>query len=70
MSINKFTTLLDLSRQAKIITGETATFDGKIEVGIPFSGYPTGVDTGTTVSLGVSIYTRVPFLVVIQQHVI
>ena len=53
MSINKFTTLLDLSRQAKIITGETATFDGKIEVGIPFSGYPTGVDTGTTVSLGV-----------------
>ena len=53
MSINKFTTLLDLSRQAKIISGETATFDGKIEVGIPFSGYPTGVDTGTTVSLGV-----------------
>ena len=53
MSINKFTTLLDLSRQAKIITGETATFDGKIEVGIPFSGYPTGVDTGTTVSLGI-----------------
>ena len=53
MSINKFTTLLDLSRQAKIITGETATFDGKIEAGIPFSGYPTGVDTGTTVSLGV-----------------
>ena len=53
MPINKFTTLLDLSRQAKIITGETATFDGKIEVGIPFSGYPTGVDTGTTVSLGV-----------------
>lgn len=53
MSINKFTTLLDLSRQAKIISGETATFDGKIEAGIPFSGYPTGVDTGTTVSLGV-----------------
>jgi hypothetical protein len=53
MSINKFTTLLDLSRQAKIITGETATFDGKIEAGIPFSGYPTGVDTGTTVSLGI-----------------
>ncbi len=53
MPINKFTTLLDLSRQAKIITGETATFDGKIEVGIPFSGYPTGVDTGTTVSLGI-----------------
>jgi len=53
MPINKFTTLLDLARQAKIITGETATFDGKIEVGIPFSGYPTGVDTGSTVSLGV-----------------
>ena len=50
---NKYTTLLDLSRQAKVITGETACFDGKIEAGIPFSGYPTGVDTGTTVSLGV-----------------
>lgn len=49
---NKYTTLLDLSRQAKIITGETACFNGKIEAGIPFSGYPTGVDTGTTVSLG------------------
>ena len=53
MPINKFTTLLDLSRQAKILTGETATFDGKISLGIPFSGYPTGVDTATTVSLGV-----------------
>ena len=53
MAINKFTTLLDLSRQAKILTGETATFDGKISLGIPFSGYPTGVDTATTVSLGV-----------------
>ncbi len=53
MPINKFTTLLDLARQSKIITGETATFDGKIQLGIPFSGYPTGVDTGTTVSLGV-----------------
>jgi len=53
MPINKFTTLLDLARQAKILTGETATFDGKIQLGIPFSGYPTGVDTGTTVSLGV-----------------
>jgi hypothetical protein len=53
MPINKFTTLLDLSRQSKIITGETATFDGKIQAGIPFSGYPTGVDTATTVSLGV-----------------
>ena len=53
MPINKFTTLLDLARQAKIITGETATFDGKIQAGIPFSGYPTGIDTGSTVSLGV-----------------
>lgn len=53
MPINKFTTLLDLARQSKIITGETATFDGKIEVGIPFSGYPSGVNTATTVSLGV-----------------
>lgn len=50
---NKYTTLLDLSRQAKVITGETACFDGKIEVGIPFSGYPTGVDNGSAVSLGV-----------------
>jgi len=49
---NKYITLLDLSRQAKVITGETACFDGKIQAGIPFSGYPTGVDTGTTVSLG------------------
>jgi hypothetical protein len=53
MPINKFTTLQDLARQAKILSGETATFDGKIQVGIPFSGYPTGVDTGTTVSLGI-----------------
>ena len=53
MPINKFTTLLDLARQAKILTGETATFDGKIQAGIPFSGYPTGVDTGSTVSLGI-----------------
>lgn len=50
---NKYITLLDLSRQAKVITGETACFDGKIQAGIPFSGYPTGVDTGTTVSLGI-----------------
>jgi len=53
MPINKFTTLLDLARQAKILTGETATFDGKIQVGLPFSAYTTGVDTGSTVSLGV-----------------
>ena len=44
---NKYTTLLDLSRQAKIITGNTACFDGKIQAGIPFSGYPTGVDIST-----------------------
>ena len=50
---NKYTTLLDLSRQAKVITGETACFDGKIEAGIPFSGYPTGVDNSSSVSLGV-----------------
>jgi len=53
MPINKFTTLLDLSRQSKIITGETATFDGKIQAGIPFSGYPTGVNVATKVSLGI-----------------
>jgi hypothetical protein len=52
-SENKYITLLDLSRQAKVITGETACFDGKIQVGIPFSGYPTGIDTGTTTSLGI-----------------
>ena len=54
MPINKFTTLLDLSRQSKIITGETATFDGKIQAGIPFSGYPTGVNVKTKVSLGIA----------------
>ena len=32
---NKYITLLDLARQAKIITGNTACFDGKIETGIP-----------------------------------
>jgi len=49
----KYNTLLDLARQAKIITGNTACFDGKIEAGLPFSGYPSGVDTSTIVSLGV-----------------
>lgn len=48
----KYTTLLDLSRQAKIITGDTACFNGKIQVGIPFSGYPTGVDLTTVVETG------------------
>lgn len=50
---NKYTTLLDLSRQAKIISGNTACFDGRINAGIPFSGYPTGVDTNTITSLGI-----------------
>jgi hypothetical protein len=54
MPINKLTTLLDLSRQSKILSGETATFDGKILSGIPFSGYPSGVDTSTAVSLGIA----------------
>lgn len=49
----KYTTLLDLSRQAKVISGETACFDGKIQAGIPFSGYPTGVDLSTVVNLGI-----------------
>ena len=51
MSINKFTTLLDLSIQAKIISGETATMDGKLQTGIPFSSFPTGVDTTTSILL-------------------
>ena len=50
---NKFITNLDLARQADIFSGETAVFQGGIQLGIPFSGFPTGVDTGTTVSLGV-----------------
>ena len=49
----KYTTLLDLARQSKIITGNTACLDGKIQAGIPFSGYPTGVDLSTMGSLGV-----------------
>ena len=49
---DKYTTLLDLARQAKILSGETACFKGGIQVGIPFSGYPTGVNTATAVSLG------------------
>lgn len=43
----KFITQVDLARQANIITGNTACFDGKIQAGIPFSGYPTGVDIST-----------------------
>ena len=48
----KYTTLLDLARQSKIITGNTACLDGKIQAGLPFSGYPTGVDLTTIGSLG------------------
>ena len=44
----KYITLLDLARQSKIITGDTACLDGKIQAGIPFSGYPTGVDLSTS----------------------
>lgn len=46
---NKFITLVDLARQAKIITGNTACVDGKFSAGLPFSGYPTGVDLTTVV---------------------
>jgi hypothetical protein len=53
MSINKFITNLDLARQAEIMSGETAVFQGGIELGIPFSGFPSGVDTSTIVSLGI-----------------
>ncbi len=50
---NKFITNLDLSRQAEIFSGETAVFKGGMQLGIPFSGFPTGVDTSTITSLGV-----------------
>jgi hypothetical protein len=53
MSINKFITNLDLARQAEIMSGETAVFQGGIQLGLPFSGFPSGVDTSTIVSLGV-----------------
>ena len=46
--IDKYTTLLDLSRQSEILTGETACLSGKIYAGIPFSAYPSGVDLTTT----------------------
>ena len=46
---NKFITLVDLARQAKIITGNTACVDGKFSAGLPFSAYPTGVDMTTIV---------------------
>jgi hypothetical protein len=53
MPINKFNTNLDLARQAEIYSGETAIFQGGIQMGIPFSGFPTGVDETTIISLGV-----------------
>ena len=43
----KLITQVDLARQANIITGNTACFDGKIQAGIAFSGYPTGIDLNT-----------------------
>ena len=46
--IDKYTTLLDLSRQSEILTGETACLSGKIYAGIPFSAYPSGVDPSTS----------------------
>ena len=50
---NRMITLTDLARQSKIITGDTACFDGKIQAGLPFSGYPTGVDINTMGSIGI-----------------
>jgi len=47
----KLVTQVDLARQATILTGNTACFNGKIQAGIPFSGYPTGVDVDTIVLL-------------------
>lgn len=61
MPINKFNTNLDLSRQAEIYSGETAVFQGGMQVGIPFSGFPTGVDTDTIVSLGTTTTERATF---------
>ena len=53
MPIKKFTTDLDLARQAEIFSGETAVFQGGIQVGIPFSQFPSGVDESSAVSLGI-----------------
>lgn len=47
----KLITQVDLARQATILTGNTACFDGKIQAGIPFSGYPSGVDVDSIVLL-------------------
>ncbi len=61
MPINKFNTNLDLSRQAEIYSGETAVLQGGIEMGIPFSGFPSGVDTTTITSLGATSTERATF---------
>jgi hypothetical protein len=45
MSGTKFNTKLDLTRQSEIYTGETACYDGGMQLGIPFGDYPSGVDT-------------------------
>ena len=50
---NKYNTLLDLARQSKIISGNTACLEGKAQFGIPFSGYPTGPDLSTLNGTGV-----------------
>jgi hypothetical protein len=52
-----FNTKLDLERQSKILSGHTAVFDGGVSFGIPFSGFPSGVDTGTTVLTSYNVIT-------------
>ncbi len=52
-----FNTKLDLERQSKILSGHTAVFDGGVSFGIPFSGFPSGVDTGTTILTSFNVIT-------------
>ncbi len=52
-----FNTKLDLERQSKILSGHTAVFDGGVSLGIPFSGFPSGVDTGSTVLTSYNVIT-------------
>ena len=52
-----FNTKLDLERQSKILSGHTAIFDGGVSFGIPFSGFPSGVDTGTTILTSYNVVT-------------
>lgn len=52
-----FNTKLDLERQSKILSGHTAVFDGGVSFGIPFSGFPSGVDTGSTVLTSYNVIT-------------